>query len=77
MEITSRTIRWLRRTVGGLVFHYVGHVPLVGDEVRVDGLLFRVERMEGTRISKVRVTRAEPAPEPGEGHSVDSTPAVP
>jgi CBS domain containing-hemolysin-like protein len=65
-------------TVGGLVFHYVGHVPLVGDEVRVNSLLFRVERMEGTRISKVHVTRAEPAPEPGEGRSsVDSTPAVP
>ena len=53
-------------------------MPLVGDEVRVDGLLFRVERMEGTRISKVRVRRAEPAAEPGEGRSsVDSTPAVP
>ena len=66
-------------TVGGLVFHYVGHVPLVGDEVRVNGLLFRVERMEGTRISKVHVRRAEPAPEPDEGHSasVDSTTAVP
>ncbi len=46
-------------TVGGLVFHNIGHVPLVGDEVRVDGLLFTVERMEGTRIAKVR---ALPAP---------------
>jgi len=50
-------------TVGGLVFHHVGHVPLVGDEVRVDGLLFRVERMEGTRIAKVRVARAAPIDE--------------
>jgi putative hemolysin len=64
-------------TVGGLVFHYVGHVPLVGDEVRVNGLLFRVERMEGTRTSKVHVTRAEPVPTPGEGpSSMDSTTAV-
>jgi len=59
-------------TVGGLVFHHVGHVPLVGDEVRVDGLLFRVERMEGTRIAKVRVVRAAPvdetADEQGHGH---------
>jgi len=50
-------------TVGGLVFHHVGHVPLVGDEVHVDGLLFRVERMEGTRIAKVRVVRAAPEAE--------------
>lgn len=51
-------------TVGGLVFHNVGHVPLVGDEVHVAGLIFRVERMEGTRISKVRVV---PEPEQAEG----------
>ena len=48
-------------TVGGLVFHHVGHVPLVGDEVRVDGLRFTVERMEGTRISKVRVVVPSPS----------------
>jgi len=47
-------------TVGGLVFHHVGHVPLVGDEIRVDGLLFTVERMEGTRIAKVRAVLAGP-----------------
>lgn len=50
-------------TVGGLVFHHAGRVPLVNDEVRVDGLLFAVERMEGTRIAKVRVVRAEPGAE--------------
>jgi len=56
-------------TVGGLVFHNVGHVPLVGDEVRVDGLLFTVERMEGTRIAKVRAlpAPAEPSEEQAEG----------
>ncbi len=52
-------------TVGGLVFHNVGHVPLVGDEVTVDGLTFRVERMEGTRIAKVRVVAAPPGDEEG------------
>lgn len=53
-------------TVGGLVFHHVGHVPLVGDEVSVDGLLFRVESMEGTRTAKVRVVHAESAGNQGE-----------
>ncbi len=53
-------------TVGGMVFHHVGQVPLVGDEVRVDGLHFTVERMEGTRIAKVRVVHAVPEPEGGE-----------
>ncbi len=66
-------------TVGGLVFHHVGHVPLVGDEVRVAALLFRVERMEGTRIAKVRVVPVEPEAEPGEDedHARAATTDVP
>jgi CBS domain containing-hemolysin-like protein len=60
-------------TVGGLVFHHVGHVPLVGDEVQVDGLHFTVTRMDGTRIAKVRVVRAEPAaPDEGGGEGAPS-----
>ncbi|MCA1599436.1 MAG: hypothetical protein LC769_10585, partial [Chloroflexi bacterium] len=54
-------------TVGGLVFHHVGHVPLVGDEIRVDGILFTIERMEGTRIAKVRAVLAGPAEDAVEG----------
>ncbi len=58
-------------TVGGLVFQNLGQVPLVGDDVRVDGLLFRVERMEGTRISKVRVTRIVAANDAHEKNEAD------
>lgn len=54
-------------SVGGLVFHHIGHVPLVGDEVKIDGLVFTVQSMEGTRISKVRVVRAAPEPGPDGG----------
>jgi len=57
-------------TIGGLVFHHVGHVPLVGDEVRVAGILFKVERMEGTRIAKVRVA---PAPVEAEAEAEAET----
>jgi putative hemolysin len=54
-------------TVGGLVFHHVGHVPLVGDEIRVDGILFTIERMEGTRIAKVRAVLAGPTEDAVDG----------
>ncbi len=57
-------------TVGGLVFHNVGHVPLVGDEVEVAALVFKVDRMQGTRIAKVRVVGAEPVPTADEGSPV-------
>ena len=47
-------------TVGGLVFGRLGRAPKVGDEVRIDGYLLRVEEVDGTRIAQV-VARKEPA----------------
>jgi putative hemolysin len=49
-------------TVGGLVYHYLGEVPQVGDEVAVDGLRFSVEATDGRRVRTVRVVRI-PEPE--------------
>ena len=43
-------------TVGGLIFNTLGHVPSVGETVDVDGYRFRVERLQGRRITRVRVT---------------------
>lgn len=43
-------------TVGGLIFNTLGHVPDVGESVEVGGLLLRVERMQGRRITRVRLT---------------------
>jgi CBS domain containing-hemolysin-like protein len=40
-------------TVGGLVFGRLGHAPEVGDEVRLDGYLLRVEEVDGARIARV------------------------
>jgi putative hemolysin len=43
-------------TVGGFVFGRLGRAPEQGDEVEHDGLLFRVDEIEGTRIQRIRVT---------------------
>jgi putative hemolysin len=48
-------------TVGGLIFNTLGHVPDVGESVEVGGLLLRVERMQGRRITRVRLTPCPPA----------------
>jgi putative hemolysin len=51
-------------TVGGLVYHYLGEVPEVGDELDVDGLHLIVEATDGRRVRTVRVVRrAEPEAE--------------
>ena len=45
-------------TIGGLVYHRVGGVPKVGDEVRVaDVLTLTVESTDGRRVGKVLVVR--------------------
>jgi CBS domain containing-hemolysin-like protein len=44
-------------TLGGLVYHELGKVPNVGDEVRVDGCLVTVLSVIGRRVNKVRVAR--------------------
>ena len=41
-------------TVGGFVFDRLGKIPEPGDEVRVDGLVLTVVRMDGRRIARVR-----------------------
>jgi putative hemolysin len=50
-------------TVGGLIYHYIGGVPKVGDEVVVDGLRLTVEATDGRRVRTVRVQRVQPATE--------------
>ena len=45
-------------TVGGLVYHRIGTVPKVGDEIAVDGLLrLTVESTDGRRVAKVLAVR--------------------
>jgi CBS domain containing-hemolysin-like protein len=43
-------------TVGGFVFGTLGHVPTEGEQVQYGGYVFTAEKVEGRRISRVRVT---------------------
>jgi putative hemolysin len=50
-------------TVAGFVFGLLGRGAEPGDEVDYDGLHFRVDEVEGSRIQKLTVTFAPPPPE--------------
>ena len=56
-------------TVGGLLFNVLGRVPLEGESADVDGVHLVAERVQGSRIGRIRVSRLtpddEPAPSPG------------
>jgi CBS domain containing-hemolysin-like protein len=52
-------------TVGGFVYHHLGKIPIVGEEVQADGLRLRVLSVAGRRIKKVRVKKEEPPPTEG------------
>ena len=47
-------------TIGGFVYTLLGHVPTQGETVTYDGLEICVERLEGQRIEKVRITKRVP-----------------
>lgn len=47
-------------TVGGLVTERLGHIPVVGEQITVDGVLIEVERMERHAVASVLVTPAPP-----------------
>jgi CBS domain containing-hemolysin-like protein len=42
-------------TIGGLVLGQLGRAPEEGDEVLVDGHLMRVDRVEGSRVSRLEI----------------------
>ena len=43
-------------TVGGWLMSELGRLPVVGDTVDVDSGTFRIERLDGRRIDRVRFT---------------------
>ena len=49
-------------TVGGCVFHYLGHVPKVGDAVETEGVKMTVLSVEGHRVKRLRALRLPPPP---------------
>ncbi len=46
-------------TVGGLVLNMFGVVPTTGDEITIEGVMFRVEKMRGRGITSVSLTLTE------------------
>ena len=54
-------------SVGGLVFHLLGHVPAEGESVNCVGHRLRAERVQRRRIGRVRISLAE-ADENGAPH---------
>ena len=57
-------------TIGGLVLGHLGRVPEVGDEVRLDGYLLRVDEVDGPRVAQV-IVRASPEEERGDEQAAE------
>jgi putative hemolysin len=51
-------------TLAGFVFGRLGRAPAEGDEVSHDGLMFRVDQIDGSRIDRLIVTFSAPPEEP-------------
>jgi Mg2+/Co2+ transporter CorC len=47
-------------TIGGLVYDRVGHVPVEGESVTVEGWQLTAQRIQGRRIGRVRITPERP-----------------
>ena len=56
-------------TIGGFIMSELARLPVVGDIVSVEAGIFRVERLDGRRIDRVRFT---PTPVPSETTPVKS-----
>ena len=51
----------MHTTVGGLAFSAFGRIPDIGESVTVDGVRLRVLALRDTRITRLEVTRLDPA----------------
>ena len=47
-------------TVGGLVFGELGHNPVAGDQIVLEGIAFTVESVDGRRIRSLRAIQVRP-----------------
>jgi putative hemolysin len=56
-------------TIGGLVFHRIGRVPVPGDQVELGGLRLTVETTDGRRVAKVLAVRDRSDDDAGEDES--------
>ncbi|MHB9129900.1 MAG: hemolysin family protein [Armatimonadota bacterium] len=53
-------------TVGGLLYSRFGDVPSLGESITISDCEFRIERLDGHRITKVRIVCQHPPPRQGE-----------
>jgi len=63
-------------SIGGLMFHELGHVPEEGESVVIAGVELHADRVQGRRISRVRISRLG-APSPRPQPTADSAPPTP
>jgi CBS domain containing-hemolysin-like protein len=56
-------------TVAGYMIAALDRVPILGDELVVDGSTFRVSRVDGYAITEIRLEAAAPAPTPDDEDS--------
>ncbi|MFK5957220.1 MAG: hemolysin family protein [Planctomycetota bacterium] len=47
-------------TIAGLLFDRFGHIPVVGESLKLDGLFIEVLQADDRRIHRVRLTRIQP-----------------
>jgi len=59
-------------TIGGFVFGHLGRAAEPRDEVEHDGMQFRVDEVEGSRIQRLTVTLPDPAAAPREHQKAES-----
>jgi len=58
-------------TVAGFVFGRLGRAAEIGDEVEHDGMRFRVDELEGSRIQRLKVTFLPRPEQPGDRAAVE------
>ena len=51
-------------TIGGLIFASLGHLPETGEHLNLDAVLLVVEKVEGRRITQVRISVDSPPADP-------------
>lgn len=62
-------------TVGGLVFDRFGRVPTAGDTCDTNDYTLRVERVQGRRITRVRILRSHPVADTEAAQAGSSSPS--
>ena len=58
-------------SVGGLVYHLLGHVPAEAESVEIEGYRLSAEKVQGRRIGRVRITPLPGSTGPSDEGGID------